>query len=288
LLKPTYIGKNEELKFNSDTRFFDLKSTPNDRLSREDARLFSKYTSGTFKTWNLSRQTKYNNKNTTKTKTTPEFWEDFEKRARDLGVDLIGYIPVMEDYVFYKLGVYGRNAVILGQEMKWERIKKAPSLLTAMESMRLQYVLGNTVMDLTAYLQEQGYKSESQVPFGGKLLVPAHVVAANLGIKGQNGITITSEFGPRQRWGIITTDAEIPKTKKRDLSELEEFCKNCGICIEDCLANAVHKKPIEKKGGVLTHIDWEKCMETLAEKSYCSVCLKVCPPGIPKKSSKKD
>jgi len=284
VVKPTYIGKNEELKFNSDTRFFNLKSRDGDKLSREDAQLFSEYTSGTFKTWNLSRQTKYNNKNATKIKTTPEFWEDFEKIARDMGVDLIGYIPVMEEYIFYKLEVYGENAVILGQEMIWERIKEAPSLLTAMESMRLQYVLGNTVLKMTEYLQKHGYKSESHVPFGGKLLVSPHVVAAHLGIKGQNGITITPEFGPRQRWGIITTDAEIPKTNKRDLSELERFCKNCGLCIKDCLGNAVYEKPIEKKGGVLTHIDWQKCMETLAERSYCSVCLKICPPGIPKKS----
>ena len=284
MVKPTYIGKNEELKFNSDTRFFNLKSRDGDKLSREDAQLFSEYTSGTFKTWNLSRQTKYNNKNATKIKTTPEFWEDFEKIARDMGVDLIGYIPVMEEYIFYKLEVYGENAVILGQEMIWERIKEAPSLLTAMESMRLQYVLGNTVLKMTEYLQKHGYKSESHVPFGGKLLVSPHVVAAHLGIKGQNGITITPEFGPRQRWGIITTDAEIPKTNKRDLSELERFCKNCGLCIKDCLGNAVYEKPIEKKGGVLTHIDWQKCMETLAERSYCSVCLKICPPGIPKKS----
>lgn len=287
-MKPTYIGKNKELKFNSDTRFFNLKSTRDEKLSREDSRLFSEYISGTFQTWNLSRQTKYNNENCTKTKTTPEFWEDFEKKARDMGIDLVGYIPVMEEYIFYGLKVYGKNAVILGQEMEWEPIKEAPSLLTAMESMRLQYVLGKTVMELTKYLQEQGYKSESHVPFGGKLLVPAHVVAAHLAIKGQNGITITPEFGPRQRWGIITTDAEIPETNKRDLSKLEMFCKNCGLCIKDCLGNAVYDKPIEKKGGVLTHINWQKCMDTLAEKSSCSVCLKVCPPGIPKKSKMKD
>jgi len=282
MLKPTYIGKNKNLRFNDDTRFFNMKPG-DDKLSREDARLFSESISGTFQTWELSRQTKLNNKNCIKTKTTPEFWEDFEKKARDMGVDLIGYIPVMEEYIFYGLKVYGKNAVILGQEMIWERIKEAPSLLTAMESMRMQYVLGNTVLDLTKYLQEQGYKCEAHVPFGGKLLVPAHVVAAHLAIKGQHGITVTPEFGPRQRWGIITTDAEIPETKKRDLSDLEKFCKNCGLCIKNCLGKAVYEKPIEKKGGVLTHIDWKKCMETIRDRTSCSVCLAECPPGIPKK-----
>jgi hypothetical protein len=49
------------------------------------------------------------------------------------------------------------------------------------------------------------------------------------------------------------------------------------------LGKAVYEKPIEKKGGVLTHIDWKKCMETIRDRTSCSVCLAECPPGIPKK-----
>ena len=176
-MEPTYVGKNEELRFNTNNSFMNLESSADNPLDRDQARQFSKYIRGTFKGWEKSRQTKYGNENATKTKTSPEFWEDFEKKARELGVDLIGYIPVMEEYIFYNLKVYGKNAIILGQEMKWEKIKTAPSLIAAMETFHLQKELGETVLTLTSYLQQKGYKSESHVPFGGKLLVPAQLQA---------------------------------------------------------------------------------------------------------------
>ena len=283
IIKPTYIGKNPYCKINTSTAFMRMTPQPDDRLERSVAKEFSKSISDSFKTGRLARETKYGNIDKLKTETTPEFWEQFERKAKEMDVDFINYMPVMEEYVFYEIGVYGKNAVILGQEMNWDRMKTANSMLAAAESMRTQAVLGATVLELTKYLQELGYKAEGHVPFGGKLLVPPHIVASTLAIKGQMGITVTPEFGPRQRWGIITTDADIPETRKRDLSELKEFCDNCGLCIEDCIGGAVYKKPIEKPGGILTHIDYKICMETMRTNSACSVCLNGCPPGrIPK------
>ncbi len=283
IIDPTYIGKNPHCKINTSTAFMEMVPQPGETLEPSVWKEFHKSVSGSFKSGKLAKTTKYGNIDKSKTETTPEFWEQFEKKAKEMGVDLINYIPVIEEYVFYEIGLYGKNAIILGQEMKWDRIKTANSLLASAESMRTQAVLGTTTLELTKYLQELGYKAEGNVPFGGKLLVPPHIVASTLAIKGQNGITITPEFGPRQRWGIITTDADIPETRKRDLSELKEFCDNCGLCIEDCLGGAVYKKPIEKPGGILTHIDYKKCMETMRTTSGCSVCLNVCPPGrIPK------
>jgi epoxyqueuosine reductase QueG len=102
---------------------------------------------------------------------------------------------------------------------------------------------------------------------------------------GRNGLIITPEFGPRQRWAIISTDAEIPKSSKKDFSEMKEFCEKCGACIKNCKGGAAFEKPIEKvKGsGVITHIDRSKCIESLINNNYCSVCLKVCALGHPKK-----
>ncbi|MCP4760507.1 MAG: hypothetical protein GY870_01920 [archaeon] len=285
-IQPTYTGKNPNCQFNGNPDLFILTPQPGEVLDRVTAKLFSRSVRNTFKTWDFSRDSKYGSINKTKTNTTPEFWLKFEQIATKRGVDLINYLPVMKEYVFNGLEVYGKNAVILGQEMQWESIKTANSMIASTESMRMQDVLGATTLFMCEYLQEQGYKAEAHVPFGGKLLVPPLIIAANLAIKGQDGITITPEFGPRQRWGIITTDADIPKTKKRDLSELKEFCDNCGLCIEDCLGKAVFKEPIKKEGGILTHIDAKKCLETLRNTSYCSVCLKVCPPGRIPKSEK--
>jgi len=169
--------------------------------------------------------------------------------------------------------------------MNWDKIKTAPSIHCGTEGFRVYYELGESTIELTKYLQELGYKSEAHHPFGGKLLFTAHAVAAGLGIIAKNGLIITPQFGPRQRWSVITTDAEIPETLKSDFNELSEFCESCGLCVKNCLGKAAYEKPFEKVSGsgVITHINRPKCMESLLENNYCSYCLKVCPQGHKKK-----
>lgn len=285
-IKPTYIGNNENLVFIVPKELFTMKVTPKKKIDANIAKEFSKYIRGAFKGLQLAMKTRLGNENNIKTETSPEFWENFEKKARDMDIDFIGYTPVVESYIFKNLKIYGKNVIVLGMEMKWDKIKIAPSVFTAIEVFRVYVELGDKTIELTNYLKEQGYKSEAHHPFGGKLLFPAHAVTANLGIKGGNGLTLTPEFGLRQRWSIISTDAEIPKTPKRDFSELEEFCKNCRACIKNCLGGAAFEKPIENRDGkykIYTHIDRPKCIESLLNNNYCSICLKVCPLGHPKK-----
>jgi len=283
-IKPTYVGKNEGLVFVVPQELFTM-GTGAEKIEKEAAKKFSKYIRGTFKGFQNARKTKYGNENNTKTETTPDFWLDFEKKAKDMGVDLIGYTPVNEDFIFKDLKVFGKNAVILGMEMLWSEMKKAPHVDTEIECFRVYYELGEITIKMTEFLKEKGYKSEAHHPFGGKLLFPPHAVQAGLGIVGRNGIVITPEFGPRQRWGMITTDAELPVIVKRDFSEMEEYCKNCGSCVKNCKGGAAYEEPIEKVegSGVLTHIERSKCIASILENSYCSVCLKICPQGHPKK-----
>ena len=288
-IKPTYKGKNIDCTFRGSNKLFDLTPQPGEIVSPETAKGFGRSVRNTFKTWNLARKTKYGNidkngKVLSRTDTTPEFWKEFERIAKEKGVQIINYMPVIEEFVFYDIEVYGKNMILMGQEMRWDRIKTANSTIAAWESMRLQDVLGATTLQLTEYLQEQGYKAEAQVPFGGKVLVPPHVVAATLAIKGKAGLPITPEFGPRMRWGFITVDCDIPETKKRDLSELKAFCDGCNLCVKECLGEAIFEEPIVKSGGMLTHIDRDVCFETLRTQSYCSLCLKVCPPAVEPKA----
>ena len=282
-IEPTYIGKNEDLIFIIPQELFNMNLGPAEVLDRENAKLFSRYIRGTFKGFQHARKTKYGNENNTKTKIPPDFWEKFENKAKELDIDFIGYTPVNENFVFKGLKVYGKNAIILGMEMKWDKIKTAPSGICQIEVFRVYKVLGDITIELTEYLKRQGYKSEAHHPFGGKLLDGPHVVAANLGIMGRNGLIITPEFGPRQRWSMISTDAEIPKTLKRDFNELEEFCKGCGACVKNCKGGAVYEEPIKKPSGIITHIDRSKCIESLLKNNYCSYCLRICPKGHPTK-----
>ncbi len=276
---PTFVGKNQNLKFIVPQELFKL-TLPEEKIDRETAKRFSKFLRGTFKGFQKARKTKYGNENNTKTETTSEFWQSFEKKAIDLGVDLIGYTPVNEDFVFYNLEIYGKNAIILGMEMKWEAIKTAPSVYCEIECFRVYYELGEITIELAEYLKSQGYKTEAHHPFGGKLLFPPHVVAAGLGIEGKNGLAITPEYGPRQRWSIITTDADILDVPKRDLSALEKYCDGCGACVRGCKGGAAYENPIHHtNSAAITHIDRGKCIQSILENNYCSVCLKICPQG---------
>ncbi|MFX1417892.1 MAG: hypothetical protein ACFE9N_03105, partial [Promethearchaeota archaeon] len=278
-IKPTYIGTNENLVFVVPKELFNMSLGPAEVLDRESAKLFSKYIRGTFKGFQQARKTKYGNENNKKTETTSDFWEIFEKKAKDLNVDLIGYTPVNENYIFKDLKVYGVNAIILSMEIKWDKVKKAPGAICEIELFRVYKELGDVTIELAEYMKEQGYKSEAHHPFGGKLLYGPHVVAANLGIMGRNGLIITPEFGPRQRWSIITTDAKIPITKERDFSELKDFCEKCGACVRECKGGSVYEKPIVKENGITTHIDRSKCIQSILDNNYCSYCLRICMPS---------
>ena len=131
--------------------------------------------------------------------------------------------------VFKNLKIYGKNAIVLGQEMIWERIKTAPSVHCGLEAFRVYKELGEKVIELTNYLKEQGYKSEAHHPFGGKLLYTYHAVAAGLGAVGMNGLVVTPEFGPRQRWGIITPMQMFLRFQKKNLRKWKHFVINVGL-----------------------------------------------------------
>jgi ferredoxin len=282
-LEPTYIGKNEGLVFVVPKELFSMKMEQ--KIDREIAKEFSGYLRDTFKGLQLANKTKLGNEKNTKTETSPEFWENFEKKAKEIGVDLIGYTPVDENYIFKNLKVYGKNTIVLGQEMIWERVKTAPSIHCGVESFRVYKELGEKVLELTNYLKEQGYKSEGHHPFGGKLLYTYHAVAAGLGAVGMNGLVITPEFGPRQRWGLITTDADIPEVSEEKLKEMETFCNKCGACIKNCRGSATLEELIEKVegSGIITRIERSKCVKSLINNNFCSICLKICSLGHPKK-----
>lgn len=283
-IRPTYIGKNENLKFIVPKELFRMKLRSEEKLDPDLANKFNRYIQETFNGFQEARKTKYGNENNSKTKTSPDFWSEFEKKAKRLGVDLIGYTPINEDFIFYNLKIFGKNAIVLGMELLWDKIKTAPSEHCGLEAFRVYYELGKITIQLTEYLKSLGYKSEAHHPFGGKMLFPPHAVSAGLGIMGRNGLVISPEFGPRQRWSIITTDAEIPEKSKRELTTLEEYCMACGACVRECKGNAAFETPIyHDDTATITHIDRSKCIESLINNNYCSYCLKICPQGIPKK-----
>jgi epoxyqueuosine reductase QueG len=191
---------------------------------------------------------------------------------------------VDENFVFNGLQVYGKNGIVLAMELQWDQIKTAPGYKCGMEAFRVYQALGDIVLQMTAFLQERGYKAEAHVPFGGKMLYPPHAVSAGLGVVGRLGLILTPEFGPRQRFGMITTDADLPQDRpERDLSKVEHACEKCKACAMNCPAALLESVECVPGSGIITRIDRDTCEDQIVNNNYCSVCLKVCPPGRPKK-----
>jgi len=130
---------------------------------------------------------------------------------------------------------------------------------------------------LSEFLEDNGYEAiplpeiPSEIPPMGvpvKKRKPAPnvvidindaAVRAGLGEIGYCGIFLTPEFGPRQRFQIILTDAEI----EPDSIRKENICDLCKECVKICPLGAIGKKEKEieicGKKMIIADIDYEKC-----------------------------
>jgi epoxyqueuosine reductase len=100
-------------------------------------------------------------------------------------------------------------------------------------------------------------------------------VLAGLGTFGVNNMVLTSQYGPRVRFGSIFTSAEIPS----DPILSEGLCIRCNRCVRLCPTQALEKGEYPD-----TLTDKKICACHSAELnrhfiSPCGICIKVCPIG---------
>ncbi len=118
------------------------------------------------------------------------------------------------------------------------------------------------------------------VPLAGK---------AGLGWQGMNGLLVTPEFGIRQRIAPIYIEHPIFEfTDKVPLEHawIEDYCKTCKKCYNECNENAtdaiqeektIYNDQIPTIGRLARGIDPVKCHSMFTRFVGCSICVKVCP-----------
>ena len=213
---------------------------------------------------------------------------DYAKNKWD--IIKIGFTELPIELIFRNKMVLFRYALVFMQEMKKDKIDKAPGIKAGDETLRIYAELGVAVADIAQWLRSKGIRSQAVHPVGGLVCTPPLAGKAGMGWQGSQGCLITPEFGPRQRLSPIFIEEKLFEyTDNNEHSWIEQYCKTCGNCRKSCPAEAIYdKKVVSIKnvsgiGAMRTCIDRDKCFPFFGKTLGCSICIKVCPfSGGPK------
>jgi epoxyqueuosine reductase len=183
-------------------------------------------------------------------------------------------LEIPEDYGY---------AIAMAIEMDYAYIQTSPAggaaAATGLAYSKMAFAAGL----LAEFIRNLGYKA---IPSGNDTALSIPIaVEAGLGELGRNGLLITEKFGPRVRLCKVFTDLPLLPDEPCFLG-VEEFCRVCMKCAEDCPSRAIsfgdmttQGKTISNNPGVLKwYIDPEQCFKWWGANGMdCSNCIRVCP-----------
>jgi Pyruvate/2-oxoacid:ferredoxin oxidoreductase delta subunit len=169
------------------------------------------------------------------------------------------------------------TAVVLGMEMRKEFLLEAPDYkLRRYPDYDVYRKAGWRVHRLAHFIRRKGVSCSARIPFDGAVIYPVHAITAGLGELGAFGGVVTPEFGPRQRWCMITVDSDLPLDEPRDFG-VAAFCEQCLLCVDKCPARAIPREPLWWRGVYKRKVNDLKCWAFFANFKGCAICINACP-----------
>ena len=190
-------------------------------------------------------------------------------RARSLGADLIGIAPIERfktlsaDQSPLSIFPECKSVIVLAKRILRGSIRGVEEGTNFDSTYRFfgfssleNNFLPQTVYDLTCFIESQnleavplfGYRPEGMAkgqPVAEGKPAPNVIVdinfaaaAAGLGQLGLGDFFLTPQYGPRQRFAMILTDAIL----ESDELKTYDFCQNCGDCAKACPLGAINIK----------------------------------------------
>lgn len=205
--------------------------------------------------------------------------------AREAGADLVGITHLKPHHLTLGAEIPGRFAVVLAMAMRPEEIRQAPGIAAGVETFRVYYELGETVVRLADAVREMGWEATAHHPVsdmgvGTRMLFVPAAVDAGLGELGRNGFLVSRDLGPMVRLAAATTDLPLAVDAPQR-SGIDEFCALCTACQRACPGDALPSEKRWVRGAFRWHIDVESCFPHFADHLGCSVCMAVCPYALP-------
>ncbi|HOJ12178.1 MAG TPA: 4Fe-4S binding protein [Clostridiales bacterium] len=220
-----------------------------------------------------------------------EFKKNLKEYAKSIGVDLIGFaqkerfegvIPEENPFTIFP---EAKTVILLGKRITRGTLRGVEEGTnfgdySLFGSSWLDDNINSLMCyDITRYLEDRGYEAvpvfpnptEAKgmgIPVGEGKAAPNvtpnfeyAVVACGLGEIGYCGEILTPEFGPRQRWQMVITDAEI----EEDEILKDSICTFCEKCASVCPLGAITgSREIEicgkrMKTGIIDYNLCKKC-----------------------------
>ncbi|MFW9787434.1 MAG: 4Fe-4S dicluster domain-containing protein [Candidatus Thorarchaeota archaeon] len=215
----------------------------------------------------------------------PELWSELSEWVGTRWDDVIlGFTELPSQMIFKGKSTLFKYAIVVGQEMKKDKIDYAPDYRAGKEVMRVYGSLGLVVNDIAKWLRKKGVRCQSNHPLGGLTNTTTLAGKAGMGWQGMNGLLITPKFGQRIRLAPVFVEHKyFEYTDNRDHDWIENYCKLCRRCEKECPQQAIYSEKIVRMvdvpgiGQWKTCIDRDKCFDFFWKTLGCSVCVKVCP-----------
>jgi len=199
-----------------------------------------------------------------------------------------------------------RAVIVVGKRLSDATVETTPSRMFDTMYFSINAFLDQLILKITDFLARNGFKGVAVGPHSldGKLMMgdlsQKHAaLAAGLGRFGLQSLLLTPQFGPRQRWGAVVTNAPL----KPGSPLKEELCRpeKCDYaCIKSCPAKVFSARNMEGitdpnflPGGLWYYwnIDKHACLAYRSQEKQklgwitegghaCAICLKACPVGI--------
>jgi epoxyqueuosine reductase QueG len=202
-------------------------------------------------------------------------------RALEFGADIAGICEIEPSDIYRGRTVTEKFAVAVGQRMRWREFQVVPSQASAIECLRVYFTLGETVIQLAAYIRSLGWACRVEHPIGDSDILHVPIgLKAGFGELGRHGSIIHPTLGPLFRMGSVITSMPLTIDHPIDAG-IAKFCDTCRACRKYCPADAIPDERSPEAGkDHLGHdryvVDTGRCFPYFARHYYCSACLPVC------------
>jgi epoxyqueuosine reductase len=181
--------------------------------------------------------------------------------------------PVEADYKYAIVLMCRKHEPTSAATNGWDDIVDVLSFQVYQKCLMQSEVMSN-------YLRLLGHEAEPSNMWNYSTLMPQVILDAGLGEISRLGIILNPFFGANFKASAVLTNLELETDGYVDFG-LQDFCKKCTICADQCPAGAVAHGPKTLHNGYYTwKLDTEKCGKfdvMNKEGSVCGRCTEICP-----------